>query len=358
MSTTRWALAAINATDRAAFAIGDALEPLGRYVELFGNATGLVWGITPVDRFWHRRGGMHIFELLVMAPLIYALWSLWGVACWRRCVSEARQTSKPRFAADTFFGAVLLVAWILQVIFKAARENPLVQLCWLAVPCHVMTLCWAFVLLSPPAARNYPLCRYLASLLSLSSWGAFAAAAFPDMDDHLFSIEAPAFFIHHFVLLLMPHYFAAKHGLLRLTWDLLAAYLATAFAINFFVYTPFALFSGVNVNYNLGPHPAMARRWALCNSQWYRFFVPVVLAAWSVGYWFLIVGVNALYMRFVVGCSEVISPIMSRNTSTSPPPSRGPASDAEDGALAAGAGRESPRKRTASGAKRKAAKAA
>ncbi len=324
--------------------ISTLFAPLGYPLELLAQHTGQRWGIVPDPTlFWFRPAGFHVFESLVIFPFLYFLWRRYGVSCVHRLLGNPQQrrvtrdsggdayfsASKPALMMDYFLGTILAVCWLAQVFFKASRPNPLVQLFWMCVPCHLITVAWAYALLSPPSWRNYQTCRFLAALLSMSSWGGVMASLFPDWSDHQYRIEGFMFYLHHGALLVMPHYWAAKHGMIRLRADLFWTYIVVALGINFFVYTPLSYVSGVNINYNLYPHLGMKHR-----TQWYRFLVPAVLAVWGIVYWYFDVFLNKMYFLMIVSAQggtaaglgrgnsyEVLSPCPA-SRSYSPQPSQ------------------------------------
>merc|ERR1711916_77402 len=98
------------------------------------------------------------------------------------------QRTNPDSVIDVLLGTVLALCWMSQIVFKALRPSPLVQMCWLAMPCHLITMVWVYVLLTK-GKRNWNQCVYLATLASVYHWGPVSAAMFPDWNDHKFWIE-------------------------------------------------------------------------------------------------------------------------------------------------------------------------
>jgi len=262
--------------------ISDFFDPYAKPLVELCAQTGQYWGKIPPELFWYRRPGFHLFEYIVLCPLLLYWFRAFAVPYIQKKVHAAPCVPKPYFLLDFLMGFILALCWLIQFYFKATRPNPLVQLVWLAVPCHMMTLTWAWVLLQPARAANYAYCQFIASILSLSGWGPYSASAFPDWSDHQYWFERPMFYVHHFILLFLPHYWAWQHGIPPLTKPLLFTYLWAATTINFYIYTPLSYLSGINVNYNLHPHLGMIKPGAVMDTRWYRFIVPETVYAFGV----------------------------------------------------------------------------
>ena len=338
-------------------ALSAAFAPAGGPLEALCDATGRRWGTTHPDLFWFRAPGFHVFESLLVLPLLWLLYRAVAGPYMRSVVSDQPRRGKPTSASDTALGGVFLACVVMQILVKGSRPNPCVQLAWLVMPCHVFTTLWAFVLLSPPSFKNMAQCRLIASILSICSWGGVMASAFPDWSDHNLKIEGLLFFFQHGALLIAPHYWAAKHGLLPMSHGLFWTYIFFGFGINFYVYTPLSYLSGLNVNYNLHPHAAMlkAPSGGLAASKWYRFVAPTALSLFGLVYWAVAIRFGSALYRAVAGVGNVaslVSPVGSAARtadSVSPAPSHPSLSVARisTSRTAAGAG-TTPRKRTAS----------
>jgi hypothetical protein len=163
---------------------------------------------------------------------------------------------------------------------------PFVQLCWLTMPCHFITLGWTYVLgytgglLGRRGTNNsdhMPWLRSMSTMLIMCLWGPVFAVMFPDWEDHLFWWEGPVFLIHHGLLMLTPLYWAARYRMLSYSKEILLVLVSLSCAINFWICTPLAYVSGLNVNYHLHP-PTKVANTVVFRSQWYRFTVVSILA--------------------------------------------------------------------------------
>lgn len=247
------------------------------------ESTGLRWGPNPRDLFFYRSPEMHLVEWVVFHAFVYVLYRM-NRGYYSRITSSATKESMPRSWFNVTIGALYLLCWIFQVVLKASRPNPLVQLCWLFMPCHLITLVLVYVFLwSSPSRGNFRRCVYLASLATAFHWGPVSAAVFPDWSDHQFPMEGQMFFLHHGLLVLTPFYFAARYGLVPFDLPFLTHATWVATLINVGPYTLISYLSGLNVNYHLYPPPKLMKL-AIFATQWYRFYVIAVLIVATVAF--------------------------------------------------------------------------
>jgi hypothetical protein len=194
---------------------------------------------------------------------------------------------------DLFLGTVLFLCWLSQVVFKALRPSPIVQMCWLVMPCHLITLLWCYVLLTK-GQQNYRNCVYLATLATVYHWGPASAAAFPDWNDHVFKVpEALVFMVHHGLLVAMPFYWALRYEFVPLTPRFVAHYTWIATFTNVGIYSAISYVSGLNVNYMLYPPPKVMH-WPFLNTVYYRYNVIGLLIVASVVLWVFFAALNAV----------------------------------------------------------------
>lgn len=257
------------------------------------EATGLSWGPNPRNLFFYRPPALHIVEFVVFHLFVYTVYRM-VPHFFRGVVPLSSRTSMPSSMFNRICGTILLGCWLFQVVLKGLRPTPLVQLCWLFMPCHLITLLWVYVLLiSGPRAKNFRLCVYLASMAAAFHWGPTSAAIFPDWSDHQFKIEGSIFILHHGLLVVMPVYFAARYGLLPFTLNFLLHATWVATLINVGPYTLISYISGLNVNYHLYPPPKLMGL-AVFATPYYRFFVIGILVLMTIGFYCTIAGLGKL----------------------------------------------------------------
>jgi hypothetical protein len=250
-------------------------EPAGELLKQFCEATGLRWGPNPAHLFWYRPPAFHVVEFILFHLFVYLCFKL-SKEWYAKNVTGKRPVLNPHSTLDLALGSILMICWLSQVVFKALRPNALVQLCWLAMPCHLITLLWCYVLLSK-GRKNYRECVYLATLAGLYHWGPVSAALFPDWNDHVFKrAEGLVFVVHHGLLCLMPFYWAFRYDLVPMSWRFSWHYTALATFINIDIYTLLSYVSGLNVNYHLYPPPKVMH-WPFLNTVYYRFNVIAAL---------------------------------------------------------------------------------
>jgi hypothetical protein len=261
-------------------ALGWVLDPAAAQLVRLCQATGMRWGPNSDPAlFFYRSPFMHVFEFIVFHLFVLLAYKLSSGFFHETVVLQERKRQRlgmPNSLVNKVFGFTFLACFASQVYLKAIRPRPLVQLCWLFMPCHVITLAWAYILLQPAAKRNYARCVYLASVITGCHWGPTSAAAAPDWSDHQFRVEGYIFVLHHGLLVVMPVYFAVRYELLpfsaRYLWNV--TWVATLINVNF--YTLLSYVSGLNINYHLYPPPKLMKA-AIFATPFYRFYVIAVL---------------------------------------------------------------------------------
>lgn len=244
------------------------------------EATGLRWGPNDRDLFFYRPAWLHPIEFVVFHIFVAVLFLLsrgYVASVTQKVATKLRRRS----LLDQAVGVVFFLCWLSQVYLKSVRPTPLVQVWWLIMPCHLITLLWVYVLL---ISTNSGVNVYLASLATAFHWGPVSAAMFPDWSDHQYRIEGYIFVVHHGLLVLMPLYYAIRYGLLPFTLRFLvhATWLATW--INVGPYTLVSYVSGLNVNYHLYPPPKLMKL-AIFASPFYRFYVIAALIGLTVAFY-------------------------------------------------------------------------
>lgn len=254
------------------------------YLVQLCEATGMKWGPnSKPERFWFRPPELHVAEFIAFHLICFLLY-FWSRGYYMRVVHHARPARNPDSTFDQLLGVLYVLCWLSQVLFKAVRAQPAIQLCWLFMPCHLITLVWAYVLLSK-GQRNYRFCVYLATLASVYHWGPVSAAMFPDFNDHTFPIfERAVFILHHGMLVLTPVYWALRYDLLPMTWHfwLHATWVATL--INVGPYQVISYISGLNLNYHLYPPPAVQNKIWVFQTVYYRWYVILMLIAFTIAF--------------------------------------------------------------------------
>lgn len=267
------------------------LEPAAEALVALCDATGLRWGPNPRSLFWNRPPELHIAEFIIFHLIIWTLYRC-SRGFYTSVVVKPRPTVNRESNVDLFIGLTFALCWFSQLIFKALRKQPLVQMCWMFMPCHLITLIWIYVCLSK-GRSNYNFCVYLATLASVYHWGPVSAAVFPDWGDHKFWLEGPIFALHHGMLVAMPFYWALRYRLLPLSWGFVCHMTWVAMFVNCGFYTLISYLSGLNVNYMLYPPPKVAL-WGLLNTPYYRFNVIALLIVTSTALWIVFAAVNKI----------------------------------------------------------------
>ena len=181
------------------------------------------------------------------------------------CFTTGQTFSKDRLSAsllDTFLGVLLVLCLGGQVIFKSLRPNPMVHLCWLLMPCHLITMIWIWICFNPKkTSTQRGACIFLASLCASCHWGPVGAAAFPDHADHTFPPwEGMAFDLHHALLCLMPFYWAIRYELTPISMQWMLYVFTWATWVNIGPYEVVSLVAGLNLNYMLSPPGPMQKK--------------------------------------------------------------------------------------------------
>ncbi|KAH9600693.1 Transmembrane protein 164 [Trypanosoma melophagium] len=270
------------------YSLADALVPqvAADWLYTLCQKTGQAWGPNGAEMlFWFRSPKVHIFEFVVLHIFIlFCFRASWGYFS-KMCKSERRGVSRGRSTKsgiNNFIGIFFLFLWVLQVLFKSLRPQPFVQLGWLLMPCHLITLIWAFVFLRQKESQ-YALNVYLATLAADYHWGPTAASLVPDFGDHQYRIENYFFVLHHGLLLIMPFYFSARYELLPMNLKHLLHVTGVATLVNIGPYTLFSYVSGLNLNYMLYPPPKL---WGIFpfTSKAYRFYIIAILIGFTVAF--------------------------------------------------------------------------
>lgn len=243
-----------------------------------------------------------------------------------------------RSPLDVLLGVVYVVCWLCQLLFKCLRQPWFIQISWMVMPCHLITLSWSYVLLTmkvpkiitvaPPVARqeqqqqpkaaaatvpktattpqqqhelqhqHFRKCVWLATLCCVYHWGPVPAVVWPDWEDHILKIEGTVFWIHHGLLLIQPLYWAflRRYPLLPFSSTFLAHLTWIAAFINVGPYTIICYISGLNINYHLFP-PTKLLKMPLFMSVYYRYYVIVLLIVCSSLFWGLWRGSSKIAAR-------------------------------------------------------------
>lgn len=247
-------------------------------LQKLANKTGLAWGPTATRLFWFQSPAIHIFLFVVMN--FFALTFLYQRSKGFRGITISRIAAvSPKCSfkcpLNTLAGVVLLGCFGAQVYFKSMRAQPLIQLGWLLMPCHLMTLSWAYVLLRQSALKYAENC-FITTMLIDFAWAPLGAVLFPDQSDHQFSAEAFLFTFQHWMLLLLPIYAAARYhsvGVDRVHTYYIAC---NAILLYFGFYTIFSILTGLNLGYMLYP-PPLGNFCSSTYHPWYRPVLTVIL---------------------------------------------------------------------------------
>lgn len=252
------------------------------------EATGLRWGVTPRPLYFYQSPSLHIFIFAMGVTFCYAFYLnsrnfRAGAIRRLRTLGAGRSVKCP---INTAIAAILIGCLATQVAAKASRPKPLIQLGWLLMPCHILTAVWVYIFLHNKPS-DFGSCCYLGTLTVDVLWGPLAALASPDMGDHQFRIEGTIFVLHHSLLVLLPFYFAIRYNTLGMSWQHLwhLTWVCTTYKLVFS--TPYALLTGMNLNYMLYP-PTVRFAPAILKSVYYR---PAYIA---------------IFMLFSVMCNVIV----------------------------------------------------
>lgn len=239
------------------------------------EATGLYWGPTDPSLFWYQQPWVHIVEFVVFHLFCYFCHRL-APTFFEDNVTRKVARAKPTSTIDTILGLTYMACWVFQVVLKALRPQPLIQLCWMFMPCHVITVVWVYIFLSPNNKKNYHYLVYLATLITAFHWGPTSAAMFPDWGDHQYKIEGYFFLLHHSMLVLTPVYWATRYEIIPMSFKFMAHATMVATFINVGPYTIISYITGLNLNYHLYPPPKLMNL-AVFKTQAYRVYVIGIL---------------------------------------------------------------------------------
>lgn len=233
--------------------------------------TGLKWGVTPANLFWFQSPKTHIALFLLMmlyCAMLYNRSKDFPSAA--RAQLSARGVGRStRCPLNRFMGILLLLCLGAQIYVKAIRPKPFIQLGWLLMPCHVFTAVWALILLRDQP-KYFGANSYLATLMVDWMWAPIGAALAPDWGDHQFAFEGSLFAVHHGLLVLLPVYYATRYGVLGLSTAHIFHFTLVPIFVSFAIYTPYALLTGLNLNYMLYPPKLGGGAPAIFSSTAYR----------------------------------------------------------------------------------------
>ena len=247
------------------------------------ESTGLSWGYNPREYYFYRPPEFQLWEQLWLNLFVLVVWRLGCLNFYSDMLaipmpSQGKLLPKGRsgvgFTLEKAFGVFWLLCWVIQLALKCAREQWVMHMWWMAMPCHMITAAWAFIFL---VGRRYPaFSLYLGSLCTACHWGPIAAVMFPDFEDHEYFLEQIYFVVHHGTLTIAPLVFVARFGGVRPSWAFLMNVTAVATFINISIYTPISFISGLNINYHLYP-PTPLMKNPVFQSMYYRYYIIAAL---------------------------------------------------------------------------------
>eukprot|EP00796_Vickermania_ingenoplastis_P001280 gene1280-735_t len=244
-----------------------------------GQHTGMRWGPSTHRQYWFQPPKVHLFLFVVMNFLMAGFLhhisrGFRGRALGRVGAVCARSSLQSRL--NTVLSVLLMSCLAANAVAKLDRPHPWIQVGWLLMPCHLMSATWAYLLMRQ-SREAYPNSCYLATLMLDWSWAPLLAVAYPDCSDHRHRWESYVFALQHALLLILPVYYAARYHTLGLHWKHVCHFTWIPIVINFGVYTPYALLTGLNLNYMLYP-PVAAWSQRLFVNEWYRaVMVPLLI---------------------------------------------------------------------------------
>jgi hypothetical protein len=249
----------------------------------FAARTGLRWGVMSSSEYWFQPPKVHVV-LFAIAIGFCAVLHRYSRGFRSHALTQLAMKglgSSVKCPINTLIACILMVCLVAQVYTKGTRPKPLVQLAWLLMPCHVFTAVWIFIFLHNKP-RDYPRNCYLASLMVDWLWAPVGAVMQPDMGDHRFPWEGHIFVVHHGLLLLLPFYYAARYDTLGLSWPHVFHFTWVPTFVNFAFFGPYALFIGLNVNYQLAPPPLGSKAPAVLRGVLFRPFFVLTFVALSL----------------------------------------------------------------------------
>lgn len=251
--------------------------PAADLLSRVADSTGLRWGPTPRSKFWFQTPKEHIFQFVVVLAVCVLMWH--RSREFRKAAVATLATRGAGWSTlcpiNRLCVALLALCFASQIYTKATRPQPLIQLGWLLMPCHLVTLGWMYVFLRDKPSQYGSSC-YVGTLLVDYFWAPVAALQNPDWGDHRYPFEGYIFVLHHGLLLLLPVYFAVRYHVMELSVDHVLHLGWIPIAFYFAVGTPWAILSGLNVNYMLYPPAVKGAPRCLIDSPFYR--IPSVTA--------------------------------------------------------------------------------
>ena len=252
-------------------------------MQTFAAHTGLKWGVMSSSQYWFQPPKVHL-GLFVVVMLFCAFLHSRSRGFKSRITAQLARKGVGRSTKcpiNTLIAYTLMVCLCAQVYVKGSRPKPLVQLAWLLMPCHIFTVVWIYIFLHDTTAKYGRNC-YLATLMVDWLWAPVGAALQPDWGDHRFFWEGYIFFIHHGLLLLLPFYYAARYDTVGLSWPHVFHLTWVPTFVNFAFFAPYALFIGLNVNYQLAPPPLGSKAPAVLRGVLFRPYFVFAFVALSV----------------------------------------------------------------------------
>lgn len=239
-------------------------------LRIWVDSTAGQWGPTPPELLWFRPPELHVVESIFFVTMTYLLFRLSRKSVARQKAALVFKERKPNWL-DKTFAVIFCLCWVTQLVFKAMRPSPFIQMCWLLMPCHLITLTWPILLWRKMSSRD---AIHIATLLASVGWGPCSAAAFPDWSDHQFRLEGKVFVVHHAMLCLMPFYFAARFGLMRPSIALVMQSVGVSAFVNTILYAVVGNFTGLNLNYQIYPPKVFLASRTILATPYYR--IPTV----------------------------------------------------------------------------------
>jgi len=211
------------------------------------------WYLTP-----ERHAIEYVFTTLIVGLILYFLWPILPHPSYD---STSTTLSQPKSLKIHTFGSTIIV-----LIYKFIGFQTKI-LC-MAMPCNTLWL--LFSLMCWDRLMNDRI-RYALIQTSFSYMGlVFLALAVPDLSTFNILFEVEWFFLHHYMLFIIPFYYllTGKVSVLSLQVDSQSLSSSVSFFIRYWLFTctifacyyvtiitPISLLSGLNLNYMLNPPP-------------------------------------------------------------------------------------------------------